>query len=88
VDQTFLQHFLAYTWKDSTTLTLDTESTYDWTNDEWTVPINLVVSHIYKFGGQPVSLAIGGRWYPETPRFGPDWGIRAVATFLFPTGGH
>ncbi|MCJ7599761.1 MAG: hypothetical protein MUO41_14295 [Methyloceanibacter sp.] len=34
---------LAYTW-DSTTLTLDTESTYDWTNDEWTMPINLVVS--------------------------------------------
>ncbi|MEX2166200.1 MAG: hypothetical protein WD852_04150 [Methyloceanibacter sp.] len=87
VDQTFLQPFLAYTWKDSTTLNLDTESTYDWTNDEWTVPINLVVSHIYKFGGQPVSLAIGGRWYPEAPRFGPDWGIRAVATFLFPTGG-
>ena len=25
--------------------------------------------------------------YPEAPRFGPDWGIRAIATFLFPTGG-
>ena len=50
------------------------------------VPMSTRLSY-NKFGGQPVSLAIGGRWYPETPRFGPDWGIRAVATFLFPTGG-
>ena len=26
----FLQPFLAYTWKDSTTLTLNTESTFYW----------------------------------------------------------
>ena len=51
------------------------------------MPINLLVSHIYNFGQQPVSLGIGGRWYPETPVDGPDWGMRAVATFLFPTGG-
>ena len=87
VDQTFLQPFLAYTWKDSTSLSLDTESTYDWTANQWTVPLNLVVSHIYNFGKQPVSLAIGGRWYADTVEDGPDWGIRAVATFLFPKKG-
>jgi hypothetical protein len=43
--------------------------------------------HIYKFGDQPVSLGIGGRVYAETPDQGPDWGIRAVATFLFPKKG-
>jgi hypothetical protein len=87
VNQTFLQPFLAYTWKDSTTLTLNTESTYDWTGDQWTVPLNLIVSHVYNFGSQPVSLALGGRYYAETPDEGPEWGLRAVATFLFPTGG-
>jgi hypothetical protein len=87
VDQTFVQPFLAYTWKDSTTLTLNSESTYNWTADEWTVPVNLIVSHIYNFGDQPVSLGVGGRWYAETPQDGPDWGVRAFATFLFPTGG-
>lgn len=86
VNQTFLQPFLAYTWKDSTTLTLNSESTYDWTAKESTVPINLIVSRIYSFGKQPVSLAIGGRVYAETPDEGPDWGARAVATFLFPAG--
>lgn len=87
MNQTFLQPFLAYTWKDSTTLTLNSETTYDWTANEATVPINLIVSHIYNFGKQPVSLAVGGRVYVDTPRDGPDWGLRAVATFLFPTGG-
>lgn len=86
VNRTFLQPFLAYTWKDSTTLTLNTESTYDWTDEEWTVPLNLIVSHVYKFGHQPVSLAVGGRWYADTPEDGPEWGLRATATFLFPSG--
>ena len=87
VDQMFLQPFLAYTWKDSTTLTLNSESTFNWTENEWTVPINLTISHIYNFGKQPVSLALDGRVYPVTPDEGPEWGLRAVATFLFPTGG-
>jgi hypothetical protein len=87
VDQTLLQPFLAYTWKDSTTLTLNSETTLDWTADEWTVPINLIVSHVYNFGHQPVQLAVGGRVYAETPDEGPEWGLRSVVTFLFPTGG-
>jgi hypothetical protein len=84
---TFIQPFLAYTWKDSTTLTLNSESTYDWTANEWTVPINLIVSHVYNFGKQPVQLAVGGRVYADTPDGGPEWGVRSVVTFLFPTGG-
>ena len=87
VNQMFLQPFLAYTWKDSTTLTLNSESTFNWTANEWTVPINLTISHVYKFGTQPVSLALDGRAYAVTPDEGPEWGLRAVATFLFPTGG-
>ena len=87
VNQPFNQPFLAYPWKDSTTLTLNSETTLNWTSDEWSVPLNLMVSHIYNFGKQPVSLAVGGRYYVETPEDGPDWGLRAIVTFLFPTGG-
>jgi hypothetical protein len=87
VNQMFLQPFLAYTWKDSTTLTLNSESTFYWDTQERSIPINLLVSHVYNFGKQPVSLAVGGRWYADTVEDGPDWGLRAVATFLFPTGG-
>jgi hypothetical protein len=87
VNQTFIQPFLAYTWKDSTTLTLNSETYYYWRTGEWSIPLNLFVSHIYDFGKQPVSLAVGGRWYADTVEDGPDWGLRAVVTFLFPTGG-
>jgi hypothetical protein len=48
------------------------------------VPINIQVSKIFKFGSQPVSLALGGRYYIERPSGGPDWGIRFTVTPLFP----
>ena len=38
VNQMFLQPFLAYTWKDSTTLTLNSESTFYWDTQERSVP--------------------------------------------------
>ena len=79
---------IAYQTKSATTFNLNTESTYDWEHEHWTVPINLVVSQVLKIGGFPVSLAIGARYYAETPAGGPNWGLRFVITPLFPTGGH
>ncbi|MFD0988014.1 hypothetical protein [Methyloligella solikamskensis] len=84
VNQAFLQPFLTYTWKDSTTLALNMEMTFDWTANESRLPVNLLVSHIYHLGEQPVQLGVGGRAYLDSPDGGPDWGVRAVATFLFP----
>ena len=84
VNSTFVQPFISYTWSNSTTLALNTETTYDWTARTWSVPLNLSFSHVYKFGKQPVQLALGGRYYPETVPFGPRWGMRFLVTFLFP----
>jgi hypothetical protein len=61
-----------------------TESTYDWRNSQWTVPVNATVSQLVKLGKQPVQFQIGGRYYPEKPNGGPDWGIRFAVTLLFP----
>jgi hypothetical protein len=84
VSSTFLQPFLSYTWPDSTGVTIQSETTYDWTAETWTVPINLQLSHVYNFGHQPVSLLLGGRWYATRPNDGPTWGLRFAVTFLFP----
>jgi hypothetical protein len=84
VSSTFLQPFLSYTFPSTLQLSLNTESTYDWEADEWTVPINAGVSRIFKFGNQRVSLGVQGRVYAVSPDGGPEWGARAVATFLFP----
>jgi hypothetical protein len=85
VSTTFIQPFFNYTWPDSTSFILNMESSYDWEGEQATIPLNVGVSHIYNFSGQRVSLAAFGRGYFDRPDGGPDWGLRFVATFLFPT---
>ena len=81
---TFLQPFLSFTTKTFTTFGLNTESTYDWKNRQWTVPINVSLTQLLKVGKQPMSFSIGGKYYAEKPQGGPDWGLRFAVTLLFP----
>jgi hypothetical protein len=84
VSSLFLQPFVAFTTKSLTTFSINTESTYDWKAEEWTIPINAQVSQLVKLGEQPLSLLAGYRYYADTPSGGPDWGLRLQVTFLFP----
>jgi len=86
VNSTFLQPFLAYTTADAWTFSVNTESTYNWTAETWSVPINVAASKLLKFGDQPLSLQAGVRYWAESPTGGPEgFGGRLTATFLFPT---
>ena len=80
----FIQPFVSYTTKTFTTIGLNTESTYDWNNKQWTVPLNVTVAQLMKFGSLPVQFTLGGKYYAEKPAGGPDWGLRFVVTLLFP----
>jgi hypothetical protein len=84
VNSTFLQPFVAYTTKTYTTFGLNTESTYDWSNSQWTVPFNLTVAQMLKIAGQPVQFQLGLREYADRPNGGPNWGLRFTVTLLFP----
>ena len=84
VNATFLQPFLSYTTKKFTTFGVNTESTYDWNNHQWTVPLNATVSQLLKVGKQPISVSFGVKYYAERPEGGPDWGLRFGVTLLFP----
>jgi hypothetical protein len=84
VNATFLQPFVSYITPTKTTFSLNTETTYDWRNDQWIVPVNFVVSQLFKIGDQPVQAFVGARYYVETPTGGPEWGLRLGMTFLFP----
>ena len=86
VDATYLQPFLAFTTSKYTTFTLDTESTYDWQGNDWSVPVNATVSQVFKIGSQPMSIAFGARYWADTPQEqGPEgWGWRLVYTLVFP----
>jgi len=83
--QSFLQPFISYTTPKATTFGINTESTYNWISEEWSVPINLTVAQLVKVGGRPVSFTAGIRYWVDSPQYGPqDWGARAVVTYLFP----
>jgi hypothetical protein len=92
VSQMFVQPFLAYTTGTHTTFTISTESTANWNassdDGKWTVPVIFQISQILKIGKQPVSVQIGGKYYADTPRYGPNWGVRFNFTLLYPTGRH
>ena len=83
----FLQPFVSYTTPKATSFTLNTESTYDWEDTQWSVPINAMVAQIVKIGGKPIQLTAGARYWAEAPEDGPDgWGLRLAVTYLFPKG--
>jgi hypothetical protein len=84
VSNTFIQPFVGFTWRDTTSLTLNSESTYNWTAEQWTVPVNLTLGHIFKLGTQPTSFQFALRYYPTAPTETASWGARFNIVFLFP----
>jgi hypothetical protein len=70
-NQTYLQPFIAYTTRQAWTFTLQGEDTYDWETGEWLAPINLMAAKIVKFGGQPVSIVGGVRYWVDSTDTGP-----------------
>ncbi len=87
ISNTFMQPFISYSTYNGYTFAVNAETSYNWTADEWTVPVNMSVSKLTTLGNQPVSLQLGGRWWAVSPTAGPkDFGIRFGITFLFPEG--
>jgi hypothetical protein len=85
ISATFVQPFLTYITKTKTSLSLTTESTYDWENEAWSVPIIFNVQQLLKVGSQILQLGAGVRYWAESPEGGPqEWGARVQLTLLFP----
>jgi hypothetical protein len=84
VDALFVQPFLNYTMRDTTSFTLSSESSYDWTGRAWNVPVIVTVGKIFHFGGQLVQLSGSAKDYVVSPSDGAEWGLRFTATLLFP----
>lgn len=85
VSSTLLQPFVAYTTKTHTTFSVNTESTYDWKNEQWAVPLNLQAAQVFKIGNQALQFMVGARYWADAPDDGPKgWGLRVQLTFIFP----
>jgi hypothetical protein len=85
VNTTFAQPFLSYTTADAWTFGLNTETTYNWDESEWTVPVNASASKLIRIGDQAVRIGGGVRYWAASPEAGPDGvGFRLTFTLLFP----
>jgi hypothetical protein len=85
VSATFVQPFVSYITKTRTTIGLNAETTYDWENEQWSVPVNLTVNQLLKVGSRIIQLGVGARYWADSPNGGPqDLAGRVQLTFLFP----
>jgi hypothetical protein len=98
VSASFLQPFVSYTTKSAVTIALNAEASANWRlyrtaadgsleekdGTDWTVPINMTVTKLTKFGPLPMSIGGGVGVFVETPDGRPDWRLRLVATILLP----
>ena len=75
IDNTFIQPFVAYTWPSAWTVSVQSESSYNWEAEQWSVPINAAVSKLVRVGKLPVSLQAGVGYWAEAPAAGPE-GLR------------
>lgn len=62
ISASYMQPFLAYVTSTKTTFSLNTEYSYDWKGNDWSVPINVLVAQILKAGGQIFQVGVGARY--------------------------
>ena len=72
INNTFLQPFMAYTWPSAWTVSVQSESSYNWETEKWSIPVNVAASKLVRFGRLPVSLQGGVGYWLETPETGPE----------------
>ena len=85
ISATFLQPFVSYVTQSKTTYAVNFESTYDWENHNWSIPLNVNASQLLRWGDQLVQIGAGVRYWVESPGGGPEgWGIRLNFTLLYP----
>ena len=85
VSATYVQPFFSYVTEKNTTFGLNLESTYDWENHDWSVPVNLTAMQLIKVGDQMLQVGGGVRYWLDSSSTGPEgWGARFQITYLFP----
>lgn len=85
ISNTFLQPFVAYTWPNAWTFSVQTETTYNWETENWSVPFNIAIAKLVRWGRLPVSLQAGVGYWLDSPDIGPEgFRFRLQANFVLP----
>jgi len=85
ISNTFMQPFVAYTWPSAWTFSVQSETSYNWETEQWSVPVNAALSKLVKLGRLPVSLQGGVGYWAESPDSGPEgFRFRLQANIVLP----
>jgi len=85
ISTTFMQPFIAFTTPTAWTYSVQSETTYNWETEKWSVPMNAAVSKLVMIGKLPVSLQAGVGYWLDSPDSGPEgWRFRLQANFVLP----
>ncbi len=85
ISNTFMQPFVAYTWPSAWTFSVQSESSYNWETENWSVPVNAGLAKLVMLGRLPVSFQGSVGYWAESPRSGPDgFRFRLQANFVLP----
>jgi hypothetical protein len=84
-NQFYTQLFLTHSYKSGASLGITSEITQNWQGNTTLITVSPNVGAVTKLGGQTMQFAV----MPLIPVVGhsdirPDWGLRAVAAFVFP----
>jgi hypothetical protein len=80
----YFQPFITHTFKTATSIGIDSESTYDWLSEDWTISFNNTYSQVIKIGKIPVQIGVALQYYAQSPVPGQQWGFRVNITPLLP----
>ena len=86
INNTFVQPFVAYTSESAWTVSVQSETTYNWESEAWSVPVNAALAKLVMLGGKlPVSVQGGVGYWLESPDNAADgWRFRLQANFVLP----
>jgi len=89
IETSLVQPFISYRTANAVSFSLNAEATFDGQNDEWTIPVKLSASKLFRFGKLPVSLGGGIRYWADSPLAGPEsWGVLLTMNIILPSGGQ
>jgi hypothetical protein len=85
INSTLVQPFASYTFPSAWTVSFQSETTYNWETEKWSVPLNVAVAKLVMMGRLPVSLSGGvGRWLSSPDGAADGWRFRVQANFVLP----
>ncbi len=84
ISQSYIEPWVSFVTKHDTTLSVSTETSYDWNASQWLLPIVLTADQLVSKGKVPLSVGLAAKYWAVSPDGGPrDWSLRLQFTFVF-----